>query len=101
LALEYSLSLLKPREYRVPTDGKRHALPGLGYCSAQVDEPANRIDVDCFSAFTHAAQISAELNEIPASRVYSLVGFAPASVRWPFGEHVKLTVGSPRLARHE
>ena len=70
LELTYSLTLLKPREYSVPTDGKRHALPGLGYCSAKVDEPGNRIDVDCFSAFTHPAQISAELNEISASRVY-------------------------------
>ena len=59
LELTYSLTLLKPREYQVPTDGKRHALPGLGYCSAKVDEPGNRIDVDCFSAFTHSAQISA------------------------------------------
>ena len=101
LELKYSLSLLKPREYRVPTDGKRHALPGLGYCSAQVDEPGNRIDVNCFIAFTHSAQISAELNEIPASRIFSLVEFSPAAVRLLFGEHVKLTIGSPRLARHE
>ena len=75
LELTYSLTLLKPREYRIPTDGKRHALPGLGYCSAEVDEPGNRIEVDCFSAFTHSAQISAELNEIPASRVYEPRGF--------------------------
>jgi len=101
LTLEYSLSLLKPREYRVPTDGKRHALPGLGYCSAEVDEPGNRIDVDCFSAFTHSAQISAQLNEISASRVYSLVNFAPAATRWPYSKRVKLTIGSPRLARHD
>jgi len=101
LELTYSLSLLKPREYRLPTDGRRRALPGLGYCSAEVDEPGNRIDVDCFSAFARSAQISAELNGIPASRVLSQADFAPAPAQWPFGERVKLTIGSPRLARHE
>ncbi len=75
LAFTYSLTLLKPREYQVPTDGKQHRLPGLGYCSAAVNEPGNRIDVDCFSASSHPAQISAELNEIPASRVYDARGF--------------------------
>jgi non-heme chloroperoxidase len=101
LELTYSLSLLKPREYRVPADAKRHALPGLGYCSAEVDEPGNRIDVDCFSAFTHAAQISAELNEIPASRIYGKVDFAPAYAQWPYSRRVRLVIGSPRLAKHE
>jgi non-heme chloroperoxidase len=101
LVLSYSLSLLKPREYRVPADGKRHELPGLGYCSAEVDEPGNRIDVDCFSAFTHSAQISAELNEIPASRVYSKVDFAPAYAQWMYSKRVKLVIGSPRLAQHD
>jgi len=101
LKLTYSLTLLKPREYQVPTDGKRHRLPGLGYCGAVVNEPDNRIDVDCFSAFTHSAQISAELNEIPASRVYSHVDFAPALAKWPYSKRVGLTIGSPRFARHD
>jgi non-heme chloroperoxidase len=109
LDLTYSLTLLKPREYVVSTDGKRHALPGLGYCSAKLDEPRNLIDVDCFSVFNYPAQISAQLNEIPASRVFdnhvvyghNRTDFAPAFVQWPYGQHVKLAIGSPRLARHE
>jgi len=101
LELEYSLTLLQPREYRVPTDGKRHALPGLGYCSAEVDSPGNRIEVDCFSAFTHSAQISAELNGVPASRDYARVDFAPVSAKWAYSKRVKLTIGSPRLAKHD
>jgi non-heme chloroperoxidase len=101
LDLTYSLSLLKPRVYSVPTDGKRHVLPGLGYCSAAIDEPGNRIEVDCFSVFTHSAQISAELNEISASRVFGPVDFAPASAQWPFARRVKLAIGSPRLAKHD
>ena len=76
-------------------------MPGLGYCSARVDEPGNRIDVDCFSALTHPAQISAELNEIPASRVYDRVDFAPEFAQWPYSQRVKLTIGSPRLAKHD
>jgi pimeloyl-ACP methyl ester carboxylesterase len=101
LELTYSLTLLRPREYRVPADGKRHELPGLGYCSAEVDEPGNRIEVGCFSAFTHSAQISAELNEIAASRVYGKADFAPAYAQWPYSKLVKLTIASPRLAKHD
>ena len=105
LTLTYSLTLLKPREYSVPTDGKRHRLPGLGYCSANVYEPGNRIDVDCFRAFAHPARISAALNEISASRVYGngngIADFAPAYVRWPYSQHVKFAISSPRLARHD
>lgn len=101
LEFTYSLTLLKPREYRVPTDGKRHALPGLGYCSAHVDEPGNRIDVDCFSAFSYTTQISAELNEIPATRDYDRAELAPNWAQWPFSRRAKLTVASPRLAQHD
>lgn len=101
LELTYSLTLLKPREYQVPMDGKRHRLPGLGYCSAVVNGPGNHIDVDCFSASSHPAQISAELNDIPASRVYNRADFAPAYVQWPYSKRVKLAIGSPRLTRHD
>jgi pimeloyl-ACP methyl ester carboxylesterase len=101
LDLTYSLTLLKPREYRVATDGRRHVLPGLGYCGAKVDEPGNRVDVDCFAAFTQAAQISAELDEIPATRVYGPVEFAPSWAKWPYGTRTKLAIGSARLARHD
>jgi pimeloyl-ACP methyl ester carboxylesterase len=101
LNLSYSLTLLKPREYRVPTDGKRHSLPGFGYCGAVVNGPGNRIDVDCFSASSHPAQISAELNEIPASRAYDGVDFAPAYAQWPYSKRVELSIASPRLAKHD
>jgi non-heme chloroperoxidase len=101
LDLTYSLTLLKPREYRVLTDGKRHKLPGLGFCSAVVNRPGNRIDVDCFSALSHPAQISAELNDIPASRAFSRVDFAPAYAQWPYSKRVELTIASPRLAQHD
>jgi pimeloyl-ACP methyl ester carboxylesterase len=101
LQLAYSLSLLEPREFIVPTDGERHSLPGLGNCSAKVDEPGARIEVDCLSTFAHPAQISAELNEIPASRVYGPANFAPRWTQWPYSQRIKLAIGSPRLARHD
>jgi pimeloyl-ACP methyl ester carboxylesterase len=101
LELRYSLTLLRPHEYEVPTDGKRHALPGLGYCSATLDAPGDRIDVACSSAFTHSTQISAGLNEIPASRVYGGADFAPKWAQWPYSRRVKLSVRSPRLAKHD
>ena len=101
LTLTYSLTLLKPREYRVPADGKRHALPGLGSCSAKVYAPGNRIDVDCFIAFAHSVQLSAQLNELSSSRVYSPPNFAPRWTRWPYSQHVELRIGSPRLTKHD
>jgi non-heme chloroperoxidase len=101
LNLTYSLTLLEPYQYSLAADGKRHALPGLGWCSAQVDESGDRIDVDCFSAFMPFAQISAELNEIPASRVYDGAEFAPSYLQWPYSQRVKLVISSPRLAKHD
>jgi non-heme chloroperoxidase len=101
LELTYSVTLLEPREYRVPTDGKRRAFPGLGYCSATVDDAYDRIDVDCFGGVASPAQISAELNDIPASRVYGSVDLAPAWARWPYGRRAELAIASPRLAAHE
>lgn len=101
LQLTYSMMLLKPRQYSVPTDGERRKLSGLGYCSAQVDEPGNSIDIDCFLAGPHPAQITAELNEIPASRAYARSDFSPPLTQWPYSERVKLAIGSPRLAKHD
>jgi pimeloyl-ACP methyl ester carboxylesterase len=66
-----------------------------------VNGPGNRIDVDCFSASSHPAQMSAELNEIPASRAYSRAVFAPAYAKWPYSNRVELTIASPRLAKHD
>ena len=101
LQLTYSLTLLKPREHRLPTDGQRHALPGIGWCSAKVDEPGNRIDVHCFSALTHPTQVSAQLNEISADRVYDRINFAPVWAQWPYSRRVKLAISSPGLAKHD
>jgi pimeloyl-ACP methyl ester carboxylesterase len=101
LQLTYSLTLLKPREFSVPTDGIRRKVTGLGYCSAKVSESGNRIDIDCFIAGTRPAQITAELDEIPASRAYALPDFSPPLTHWPYGERVKLAIGSARLAEHD
>ncbi len=101
LHLDYSLTLLKPREHSLATNGRRHTLPGLGWCSAKVDEAGNRIDVDCFSAITHPVQISAQLNEIASSRVYDDVTFAPLWAQQPYSHRLRLSIGSARLAKHD
>lgn len=100
LKLTYSLTLLKPYDHSVPTDGKRHTLAGIGWCSAKV-EAGSRIDVDCFSAITHPAQISAQLNDIPASRVYDSVNFAPTWAEQPYSHRAELAIGSIELAKHD
>ena len=101
LKLSYSFTLLKPRNFSLPTDGRRHELPGLGHCMAEMNDTANRIDVECFSAFRQPAQITAELNEISASRASSPADFSPAWTQWPFSQRVKLAIVSPRLAKHD
>jgi hypothetical protein len=44
---------------------------GLRYCSATHDRLNNRIDVECFSGGKRPALISAQLLDIPSSRVES------------------------------
>jgi non-heme chloroperoxidase len=100
LKLRYHLALLQPHEFRLPLDGERHAVPKLGYCSAKLDPTGGSIDVDCFSGFDQPAQVSAELPDIPASRIYGgPPDFSPRWARWPFGQSIRLSVGSPWLAK--
>lgn len=101
LHLEYSLALGEPTTHSLPTDGKRHALPGVGYCSAEVDAAANVIEVDCFSSFGRPEQVSAELDEIPASRVYATPDLSPRWTRWMRTHRARLEIASPRLAKHD
>jgi len=101
LELTYSLTMLKPRNFTLPTDGSRHKLPGVGYCGATVDAAGNSIDIDCFSAFGKPAQITAELTDIPASRSYDRVDFAPRWTQSLYSQRVNLAIGSPRLASHD
>jgi pimeloyl-ACP methyl ester carboxylesterase len=96
LRLTYSLALLKPHEYHLATDGVRRHLPGLGFCGAH--HHANRILVDCFAASSQPAQITAELNRIPASRAGNPFDFSPRWTRWLYGKRVKLAIDGARLA---
>lgn len=101
LRLTYFFTLLEPRKFSLPTDGRHHALPGLGYCSAEVNGADNRIDVECFTAFHTPAQLTAELDGIAASRAAAAPDFAPRWTRWPSSQRVRLSIGSPQLARHD
>jgi pimeloyl-ACP methyl ester carboxylesterase len=99
LELRYYLALLQPHEFRLPADGRRRAVPKLGYCSANRDSTRSSIEVNCFSGFDQPAQVSAELEGIPASRVYAPPDYSPRWARWPFSRSVRLHIGSPRLAK--
>jgi len=57
--------------------------------------------VSCFAGFDMPAQISAELDRIPATRVYGPPNLSPGWTRWPAGSNLKLTLGSPRLGRND
>lgn len=101
LRLRYYLALLEPHAARVPVDGRRHHVPKLGFCGAKLNATGNKIDVDCFTGFDKPAQVSAELEEIPSSRVHAQPDFAPRWARWPFGVRLPLSVESPRLAKSD
>jgi len=57
--------------------------------------------VECFSAFRQPAQLSAELNDIPASADSSPRDLSPAWTQWAFSQRVRLAIASPRLAQHD
>lgn len=98
LKLRYYLTLLEPHPFDLPLDGRSHAVPALGHCSARRDASGGHIEVDCFTGLDSPVQISAELARIPASRVYGPPDFSPRWTRWPFGTRQPLTIGSPRLS---
>jgi len=98
LRLRYYLTLLEPHQFSLRSDGRRQAVPGLGYCRAKLDSTGSHIEVNCFSGLEHPAQVSVELEDIPATRVYGLPNYSPAWARWPFGQKLRLTIGSPRLS---
>lgn len=101
LKLSYSLTLLEPHSYRLPTDGGYHELAGMGFCSAKLATTRDNIEVECFSGSPRHAQISASLNEVPLTRDSTGVDLSPGWTRWLSSQRVKLNIGSPRLAAHD
>lgn len=98
LTLDYYMALLKPTRFNLRADGTRAFLPGLGWCGATLDSRNNRIDVDCFSAGPRPALVSAELFDIPASRVDATPpDYAPALAQSISGKRIELSVASPSL----
>ncbi len=101
LELRYYFTLLEPHSFRMPADGRRHSVPKVGYCAAKLDATGSHVEVDCFTGFEEPAQISAELEEIPSSRVHAPADYSPRWTRWPFGSRHKLSIQSPRLAKSD
>jgi len=101
LKLRYSLGLLEPHHFSLRSDGKQHAVPGLGWCSAKLNSTGSQIDVECFMGSERPAQISAELERIPATRVYGPPDLSPGWWRGLTGSSQKLTLQFPRLGRND
>ena len=51
--------------------------------------------------FHRPAQLSAELDRIPATRAFGPPDFSPRWTRWLSGPRLKLSIESPRLARND
>lgn len=99
LQLDYSLGLLSPTSVKIEMDNVRRYYPKLGFCSAELNTVQNQVDVECFKRGIQPALISAELMDIPASRVdSSRPNYSPAWSQIFSGKHYELTVRSPTLA---
>jgi pimeloyl-ACP methyl ester carboxylesterase len=101
LKLNYSLTLLEPHRLSLEVDGERRALPGIGYCGAALVTAGDAIEVECFSAFRHPAQITATLNDLFAYGSSNRFDFSPAWTQWLTGRRSKFRITSPRLAAHD
>ncbi len=101
LKLNYSITLLEPRQFTLPADGEIHELAGLGFCSASPSTNVNTIGVECFSATPRWAQITASLNDVPAAGGGTRIDLSPSWTRWLYGQRVKFDVGPTSLAAHD
>lgn len=101
LKLNYSLTLLEPRNFALPTDGEPHELPDLGFCTATPAATVDTIAVECFSAFPRSAQIGASLNDVKPTGGVTRLDFSPSWTRWLTGKRVSLSVGPANLAAHD
>jgi pimeloyl-ACP methyl ester carboxylesterase len=99
LELTYAMGVLKPLSHELQADGVRRDLAGLGYCGATHDVLNNSIVVDCFDSGARPALVSAELLDIPSSRVENAVpDYAPGLVQAPSSRRIELTLGRASLA---
>lgn len=80
LRVDYSLSLLEPHVARIPVDGRRHEVTGVGYCSAALDGRRKRVFVDCFEHGRRPALLAAELVDRPDTRTDT--GFPDYAPGW-------------------
>jgi pimeloyl-ACP methyl ester carboxylesterase len=101
LKLNYSLTLLEPHRVSLAVDGLRHELADIGRCSAKLAPAGDAIEVECFSAFRHPAQITATLNDLFAHGSSNRFDFSPGWTQWLTGRRSTFRITSPRLAAHD
>lgn len=94
----YSFALLQPQRHLVPIDGRRHRVPGLGFCGARRDAARDAVDVDCFVTGAGVAQVSAALPGIRPSAVFGTPDLAPPALGVLRATRLRLSVASARLS---
>ena len=105
LALEYSMSLLRPtRTAELIVNSPRQAIDGFGYCGAGFDRATSTIKVDCFKQGSQPALFTANLDGASADleRASNYPDYKPAALEWFGGQrHVVLlrNVPADRAAR--
>lgn len=102
LDLEFSLAALSPESVVLETDGVRRHFPSIGYCRAEREDLLNRVNVECFKRGLQPTMLSAELIDIPSSRVDGAYpNYAPRWLNWVNGTRYTMTVDAPSLSGHD
>ncbi len=98
LQRHYYLAVVAPITYDLSTDGKRQYFKELGYCSAEQGTKSNEILIECFKRGVQPTLVSAELIDVPNSRVDSTPPtYSPNWLQGFSGRRYELTLSSPNL----
>lgn len=98
LVQEYYLGVMAPVSYDLETDGEHRYFKELGFCSAERGTTRSEIIVDCFKRGVQPALVSAELIDVPSSRVDSgPPTYSPGWLQLFSGRKYQLAIRSPDL----
>lgn len=101
LTIDLDVALLAPIKHILEPNGQRRYLPGIGYCSAELDAIQNELQVECFKRGFRPTLVSAEIEGIPSSRVDAAKpNFSPKFLQFFGGAHYRMNIASASLLQN-
>jgi pimeloyl-ACP methyl ester carboxylesterase len=95
LTIDYSLSLLAPRNVELAVDRGWQSLPYVGYCSAEYDAAAATVNIDCFKRGAQPARIAAKFTGALGSADSFLPDYAPVWFAPLTGQRYRIALKVP------